>query len=74
MSTKLLSQLKHPNAINIDIGNLKYALKGFIKQEQRIKYSLYFKYGSNFYLFNYCSILMPKYNLQIANTNSCLLY
>jgi len=28
MSTKLLSQPKHPNAIDIDIGTLEYALLG----------------------------------------------
>jgi hypothetical protein len=33
MSTKLLSQPKYLNAIDINIKNLKYALKGFIKQE-----------------------------------------
>ena len=33
MSTKLLSQPKHPNTIDIDIKNLKYTLKGFTKQE-----------------------------------------
>ena len=63
MSIKLLSQPKHFDAIDINIRNLKYALKGFIKQKQRIKYSLYFKYGSNFYFFNYCFIPMPKHNL-----------
>ena len=31
MFTKLLSQLKHPNTIDIDTGNFKYALKEFIK-------------------------------------------
>ena len=74
MSTKLLSQLKYPDAIDIDIRNLKYALKEFIKQKRRIKYSLYFKYRSNFYFFNYCSVPILKYDLQMANTNSCLLY
>ena len=63
MFTKLLSQLKYPDAIDIDIRNLKYAPKGFIKQEQYIKYSLYFKYKSYFYLFNYCSVPIPKHNL-----------
>ena len=33
MSIKLLSQLKYPNTINIDTGNLKYAPKKSIKQE-----------------------------------------
>jgi hypothetical protein len=31
MSTKLLSQPKHPNAMDINIKNLKYALKGSFK-------------------------------------------
>jgi hypothetical protein len=33
MSIKLLSQSKHPNTIDIDIENLKYALKGFFFNE-----------------------------------------
>ena len=33
MSIKLLSQPKYPNAMDIDTKNLKYALKGFNKQE-----------------------------------------
>ena len=56
--------------MDINTRNLKYALKKSIKQEQCIKYSLYFKCGSNFYFFNYCSVPMPKYNLQTANTTA----
>ena len=59
MSVKILSQPKHPNAIDINTGNLKYALKEFTKQEQRIKYGLCFKYKSNTYLLSHCSILLP---------------
>ena len=59
MSVKILSQPKHPNAMDIDTGNFKYALKGFTEQEQRIKYSLCFKCGSNTYFLSYCSILLP---------------
>ena len=33
MSVKILSQPKHPNTIDIDTRNLKYALKGSAKQE-----------------------------------------
>jgi hypothetical protein len=33
MSTKLLFQPKYPDAMDINIKNLKYALKGSSKQE-----------------------------------------
>ena len=59
MSIKLLSQSKHPNAIDINTKNLKYALKGFNKQEQHIKYSLCFKCRSNAHLLSYYSIPLP---------------
>ena len=63
MSTKLLSQPKYPDAIDINIGTLGYAPLGSSKQERRIKLGLYFKYGSSSYFFNYSSVPMPKYNL-----------
>jgi len=72
MSTKLLSQPKHPNAIDIDTGTLGYALLGFFKQERCTKLGLYFKCGSSSYFSNYCSVPMPQRELQTANTSSRL--
>ena len=37
MFIKLLSQLKYPDAIDINIKNLKYALKGSAKQKQLLR-------------------------------------
>jgi len=60
MSTKLLSQPKHLDAIDINTRTLSYAPKGSIKQEQRIKHGLCFKCGSNAYLLSYYSISLPQ--------------
>jgi len=61
MSTKLLSQPKHPNAINIDTGILDYAPLGSSKRERRLKLGLYFKYGRKDYILKYCLVPLPTH-------------
>ena len=63
MSTKLLSQPKHPNAIDINSRTLEYAPLGSPKRERRFKLGLYFKYGSKGYILKYCSVPIPKHEL-----------
>ena len=72
MSTKLLSQPKHPDAMDINTKTLGYTPLGSSKQEQRTKLGLYFKYRSSSYLFNYYSVPLPQHKLQTANTSSRL--
>src|SRR5271170_5692714 len=63
-STKLSSQPKHPDAMDIDTGTLGYALLGSSERERRTKLGLCFKCGSSSYLSNRCSVPMPKYDLR----------
>jgi hypothetical protein len=64
MSTKSSSQPKHPDAMDIDTGNLEYAPKGSDERERRIKYGLCFKCGSNTHLSSHCSVPLPQTHIR----------
>ena len=63
MFTKLLTQPKHPNAIDINSRTLEYTPLGSPKWEWRLKLGLCFKCGSKGYILKYYSIPIPKYEL-----------
>lgn len=64
MSAKTSSQPKHPDAMDIDTGNLEYAPKGSTERERRIKYGLCFKCGSNTHLSSHCSVPLPQTHIR----------
>ena len=67
MSTKSSSQPKHPDAMDIDTGNLEYAPKGSDERERRIKYGLCFKCGSNTHLSSHCSVPLPQTHIRTTD-------